>query len=231
MHQNNTPKHVAIICDGNRRWAKEHKLEVMLGHQKAVDDVIEPLVERASKRGVEFITFWVFSTENWNRDKREVDALLQIFRQVLDRRLESLHKNGVKIKVIGDIASFPKDIQEKVAGAIEKTKENKKITVILALNYGGRDELLRMVNKVVAESDGNSKVTADDIEKHLETAGIPDPDFIIRTSGEQRLSGFMLWQSNYAELAFPDFYFPEFSPDRLDELLEDFANRRRRFGV
>lgn len=224
----NTPQHIAIICDGNRRWAREHHLEVVLGHKKAVDDVFEPLVDRAAEHGVQFVTFWVFSTENWQREKHEVDALLQLFRNILDKNVDKLNKNGVKIRVIGDVLAFPQDIQDKLANAIEKTKNNQKITVVLALNYGGRDELVRAVNKI--SEDKRKKISAEDISRNLDTQDIPDPDYIIRTGGEQRLSGFMLWQSEYAELAFPEFYFPDFTPEKLDELLVEFEHRKRRFG-
>lgn len=224
-----TPQHVAIICDGNRRWAKAHKLEAVLGHRKAVDDIFEPLIDRAVARGIKYLTFWVFSTENWKRDKQEVGALMSLFRELLGRQIKLLHEKGIRLKFIGDLEKFDKDIQENVQKGIELTKDNKKITVIFALNYGGRDELLRAVNNALAEGEKN--LDAEGFSSYLDTDGIPDPDFIIRTGGEQRLSGFLLWQSEYAELAFPEFYFPEFTPEKLDELLEEYQQRKRRFGA
>jgi undecaprenyl diphosphate synthase len=246
------PKHLAIICDGNRRWAKAHGLEVFLGHQKAVDEVIEPLVDRAAERGVEYLTFWVFSTENWARARIEVDYLLSLFRTVFDQQVQRLHEKNVRVMTIGDTSKFDTDIQERIRNGTELTKHNTGITTIFALNYGGRDELLRAVNKLVqARSDSRSKaaatlaaggdeaeigseknmaVTTEELEKFLDTAQIPDPDLIIRTSGEQRLSGLLPWQAVYAELSFPAFNFPEFTPEKLDQILDEFASRSRRFG-
>lgn len=221
-------QHVAIICDGNRRWAKEHKLEAVLGHRKAADDVFEPLIDTAIAHHIKFLTFWVFSTENWKRDKKEVDGLLNLFRELLGRQIDILHKKGVKIQFIGDISKFDQDIQEKVQQGIEHTKKNKKITVIFALNYGGRDELVRAINMVLQEE--RTTITAQEFSQYLDTASIPDPDYIIRTGGEQRISGFLPWQSEYAELAFPDFYFPEFTPKKFEKLLDEFEQRKRRFG-
>lgn len=223
-----TPKHVAIICDGNRRWAREHKLEAVLGHRKAVDDIFEPLIDHAIEKGIEYLTFWVFSTENWKRDQVEVTGLLTLFRELLGRQIKLLHEKGIRLKFIGDLTKFDQDIQENVQKGIELTRNNKKITVVFALNYGGRDELLRAVNSAIKA--GKTKLTAADFSEFLDTGGMPDPDYIIRTGGEQRLSGFLLWQSEYAELAFPEFYFPEFTPKKFDELLEKYQHRKRRFG-
>lgn len=224
-----TPQHVAIICDGNRRWAKAHKLEVVLGHRKAVDDVFEPLIDRAIEHEIKVLTFWVFSTENWKRDTTEVSALMQLFRELLTRQIKQLHEKGIRLKIIGDLSKFDSDIQEKVQRGLELTKNNSKITVVFAMNYGGRDEILRAINKVIQSQA--KLIDADTFSDQLDTAGIPDPDFIIRTGGERRLSGFLLWQSEYAELAFPEFYFPEFTPNKLDELLEEYQQRKRRFGA
>lgn len=223
-----TPQHVAIICDGNRRWARAHKLEAVLGHRKAVDDIFEPLIDEAITQGISYLTFWVFSTENWKRDEKEVGALLNLFRELLSRQIKLLHEKGIKLKIIGDLTKFDSEIQEKIKKGVELTKNNPNITVIFALNYGGRDELVRAMNKAIV--DGKQELTAETFSSYLDTAGIPDPDFIIRTGGEQRLSGFLLWQSDYAEMAFPEFYFPEFTPEKFRTLLEDFQERKRRFG-
>lgn len=224
-----TPQHVAIICDGNRRWAKAHKLEAVLGHKKAADEVFEPLIDTAIEKQIKYLTFWVFSTENWKRDKKEVAGLLDLFRELLGRQINLLHKKGVRIQFIGDLSKFDTDIQEKVQRGIEQTKNNNKITVVFALNYGGRDEIVRAVNKIVAE--GKQLVTAQQFEAYLDTAGTPDPDYIIRTGGERRLSGFLPWQGVYAELAFPEFYFPEFTAEKFEQLLDEFEHRQRRFGT
>ena len=207
------PNHIAIIMDGNRRWARAHGLPALSGHQKVADEVLEPLVEHAAKRGVKYITFWAFSTENWQRDKKEVEGIMRIFRHVIHKRWKRLHEKGVRIRVIGDISRFAPDIRRSLEKVVEQTKDNKKITAIFALNYGGRDEIRRAVEK--------ARKNHVDFTTHLDTVGIPDPDLIIRTGGEQRLSGFLLWQSEYSELYFPRFYMPEFTPERLDEAIEE----------
>ncbi len=213
--------------DGNRRWAKKHGVPVLSGHQKVADEVLEPLVEHAAKRGVRYITFWAFSTENWKRNAMEVEGILRIFRHVITRRWRRLHEKGVQVRVIGDLSSFPQDIQDSLKKVVEETKNNTTITATFALNYGGRDEILRAVRKMSNPASVDEKV----FSSLLDTAGMPDPDCIIRTSGEQRLSGFLLWQSEYSELLFPSWYMPEFTPQKLDEVLEEFATRKRRFGA
>lgn len=223
---NNIPIHIAIIMDGNRRWAGEHNLPVLAGHQRVSDEVLEPLVEHAAKRGVSFITFWAFSTENWNRDAKEVEGIMRIFRHTVRKRWQRLHEKGVRVRVIGDISRFAPDIRKALTGAMVQTAENKKITAVFALNYGGRDEILRAVRSL---SDAAS-VTEQDFSTHLDTVGIPDPDLIIRTSGEMRLSGFLPWQSVYSELYFPPWHMPDFTPEKLDEAIEVYAKRKRRFG-
>ena len=231
MHQKNQiPKHVAIIMDGNRRWAKERGLPILEGHKKVADEILEPLIEYAAKLGISYMTFWAFSTENWSRDIKEVRGIMQLFRRVIQKRWQRLHEKGVRIKVIGDINKFPSDIAESLEKVIEQTKNNKKITTIFALNYGGRDEIIRAINKGRKLSNNEEPLTINQFTNHLDTAGIPDPELIIRTGGEQRLSGFLLWQSEYSELMFPQWYMPEFSPKRLDQLIEKYATRQRRFG-
>ena len=222
----NIPTHIAIIMDGNRRWAKEHKLPVLAGHQRVSDEVLEPLVEHAAQRGISFITFWAFSTENWNRDAKEVEGIMRIFRHTVRKRWQRLHEKGVRVKVIGDISRFAPDIRKALVGVMEQTAQNKKITAVFALNYGGRDEILRAARSIA----GSAKLTEEEFTGHLDTAGMPDPDLIIRTSGEQRLSGFLPWQSVYSELYFPSWHMPDFTPEKLDEALEEYARRRRRFG-
>lgn len=219
MKQLTIPNHIAIIMDGNRRWAKGHGLNVLAGHQKVANEILEPLVEHAAERGIKYITFWAFSTENWNRDRTEVEGIMRIFRHVIKKRWARLHEKGVRVRVIGDISKFSPDIQESLKKVIEQTKDNKKITAVFALNYGGRDEIKRAVKK-----------GGKDFEKYLDTQDIPDPDLIIRTSGEQRLSGFLPWQSVYSELYFPSWFMPEFTPEKLDEAIEEYKRRLRRFG-
>ncbi len=234
--------HLAIICDGNRRWAKSRGWEVFKGHEQAVNQVFEPLIMHAQSRGISFITFWIFSTENWKREKREVDFLMNLFRSFFDRQVEELHKKNVRVNMIGDISAFAPDIQEKIRSTMEQTKNNTGIVVTLAMNYGGRDELTRAVKRIAAKVEAGelsvAEITRAAVAGELDTAGahlpnaaiLPDPEVIVRTGGEQRMSGFLSWQHEYAEFMFPDFPFPDFTSERLDEILEEFVNRQRRFG-
>jgi len=220
------PKHIANIMDGNRRWAKERNLPILEGHRKVADDILEPLIEHAANIGVKYMTFWAFSTENWDRAESEVKGIMAIFRHVIGKRWQRLHEKGVRIRVIGNISKFPSDIKEALVRVIDQTKNNTKITVLFALNYGGRDEMLRAMAKL-----HDIPLVTEDIFSHtLDTSGIPDPEMIIRTGGEQRLSGFLLWQSEYSELFFPSWYMPEFIPLQLDALIDEFQKRQRRFG-
>lgn len=222
----NVPDHIAIIMDGNRRWAKERNLPPVAGHQKVANDVLEPLVEHAAKRGIRYVTFWAFSTENWQRDKEEVAGIMGIFRSAIQAFGQKMHKKGIRIRVIGDMTKFSPDIRKSVEDLVALTKENTVITVVFAINYGGRDEIRRAIMRLHEISN----VTCEQISQVMDTAGIPDPDLIIRTGGEQRLSGFLLWQSQYSELYFPSFYMPEFTPQKLDEALDEYTQRQRRFG-
>lgn len=228
------PTSVAIICDGNRRWAREHGLEVFLGHRKATNEVFENLINHSIKRGIKYLTFWIFSTENWTRDKKEVEYLMNLFREFFDNRISELGEKNVRIKVIGHKPAFAEDIQERIARGERETSSNTGLTLTLAMNYGGRDELTRAMKKIAEKVEQGelkaSDLTQQTITENLDTAYMPDPDFIIRTSGELRLSGFMPWQSNYSEFIFPEFTFPDFTPEKLDEMIEEFKKRQRRFG-
>ncbi len=215
------PTHIAIIMDGNRRWAREHKLPILEGHRRVANVVLERLVEHAAKRGIQYITFWAFSTENWNRATDEVKGIMQILAQGVGYFGKRMQEKGVKLKMIGDLSRLDPKLQKSIAWVVDNTKENKKITLVIALNYGGRDEIRRAVHRAKNKND---------FEKYLDTVGIPDPDLLIRTGGEQRLSGFLPWQSVYSELYFPPWYMPDFTPERLDEAIEEFSLRRRRFG-
>jgi undecaprenyl diphosphate synthase len=228
------PTHIAIVCDGNRRWARSKNLPAFMGHKAAVDKIMEPLIEHAADRGVQYLTFWIFSTENWDRDKDEVEGLMNLFRMFFDIKVRLLNKKGVRFKMIGDITGFAPDIQERIKKGVADTAHNTRITVTLAMNYGGRDELIRATKKIAEQVQADQlspeSISEEVISGHLDTAGTPDPDFVIRTSGEQRLSGYLLWQLEYAELYFPEWTFPEFTPEKLDEALEEFQKRQRRFG-
>jgi len=234
MTLNKTPQHVAIIMDGNRRWAAKRGLGAVDGHRVAAEETIEPVVERAIERGIKYLTFWAFSTENRNRDKIELAGLFRVFREALKTKIKRLADKGVRIRVIGNINWFPGDIANKVKNIISLTKDNNAITVSFALNYGGRDEILRAVKRLFKEVEVGrikiEKITELDFQKHLDTNGIPDPDLIIRTGGETRLSGYLPWQSVYSELYFTKVLFPDFTPKEFDKALYDYVKRDRRFG-
>ncbi len=229
MEEKNTvPQHIAVIMDGNRRWAKERGFASFAGHKKVSDGVLEPLIEHAADSGVKFITFWAWSTENWGRTPIEVKGIMDLFREVIVKKWKRLQEKGVRIKTIGDLSKFPDDIQKSVAKVIADTNDNTRITAIFALNYGGRDEIIRAIHTV--EPAIMQTILAADFSALLDTKEIPDPEMIIRTGGEQRLSGFLLWQSEYSELFFPSWYMPEFTPEKLDGLLSEYSQRARRFG-
>lgn len=239
-YQQSPINHIAIIMDGNRRWAKEHGLPVLEGHRRVVDVVLEPLIEHAADCGIKYLTLWAWSTENWKRDSKEVKGIMNLLRYGFKTFGEQMHKKGIRIKVIGDISSFDEDIQKLLSFYIEKTKENTKITIIFALNYGGRNEIVRAINKTrnskletsfgPAQDGPNFDISEEYFSKFLDTAGIPDPEIIVRTGGEKRLSGFLLWQSQYSELFFESWHMPEFLPEKLDEIIREYTLRQRRFG-
>ncbi len=216
--------------DGNRRWAKTHGLSPLAGHKKVADDILEPLIEYATKRGIKYMTFWAWSTENWKRDKKEVEGIMRIFRYIIKDRWYRLHKKGVQIKVIGDTSKFSNHIKDALDKVVEQTKNNTAITAIFALNYGGRDEIIRAINKLLNVRGNCNNLTMEQFNNCLDTSGIPDPEMIVRTGGEQRLSGFLPWQSVYSEIYFPQWFMPEFTPEKLDDVIAQFTSRQRRFG-
>jgi undecaprenyl diphosphate synthase len=235
--EQSVPAHIAIIMDGNRRWAREHKLPVLEGHRRVANDVLEKLVEHAARRGVSYMTLWAFSTENWNRAEDEVKGIMRILAHSIGVFGKKMYKRGVQLRVIGDLSRFDGKLQKAIQDVVLLTKDNKRITVTIALNYGGRDEIIRAIKKVSSikyQVSGKNitleTLTPDTFSSYLDTAGIPDPDCIVRTGGEKRLSGFLLWQSQYSELIFTDFYMPDFTPQRLDEVITEFTLRQRRFG-
>lgn len=225
----NIPDHIAIIMDGNRRWAKKQGLNILKGHEYVVENVVENLIERCGELGIKYLTLWVFSTENWERDEKEVSGLMQLFRKALQTKVQRFIEKGARLKMIGNIARFPDDIQQGLRQAMKLSEKNDKITVTYALNYGGRDEIVRAINRLVSESAGE-QVSESDVSASLDTAGMPDPDLIIRTGGAQRMSGFMPWQSVYSEYYFTETLMPEFGPKQLEEAIADYQKRQRRFG-
>lgn len=224
------PQHVAIIMDGNRRWARQKGWNPIEGHKFVTDNVIEPLVERCGDLGIKYLTLWAFSTENWERDKFELEALMKLFRYGLASKADRLIAKGAQIRVLGELDKFPKDIAEASRQMMEKSKHNDKIIVTFALNYGGRDEIVRAFNRYLAQNPSAKEIDEKEFAQYLDTAGMPDPDLIIRPGGQFRLSGFLPWQSVYAELYFTDVLMPDFGIERFDEALEDFQSRQRRFG-
>ncbi len=222
------PKHIAIIMDGNRRWAKNKGIPIFIGHRYGFNR-IEPLVSHAADLGISNVTFWAFSTENWNREKKEVEALMNLFRRMFTGvMVEKLKKNNVRVVALGDISPFPKDIAQAIEKIVKETKNNTRITVNFAINYGGRAEILRVVKKLIKENP--KEITEEVFAQHLYTNGQPDPDMIIRTGGEQRLSGYLPWQGVYAELYFTEKYWPDFSEAAFDAAIMDYVSRERRFG-
>jgi undecaprenyl diphosphate synthase len=227
------PEHVAIIMDGNGRWANKRGLARTMGHSKGVEAVKET-VRAAGEIGVRYLTLFAFSSENWNRPQTEVNDLLGLLKRFIRRDLAELHRENVRIKVIGERERLRGDILPLLLEAEETTQNNSGLTVVIAFNYGSRDEIARAMNKIAAKVAAGlikpGAVDSDMITDHLDTAGIPDPDLIIRTSGEERLSNFLLWQAAYAEFVFlPDFW-PDFDRTLFLEALKIYAARERRFG-
>jgi len=223
-------KHVAIIMDGNRRWARSHGLDPVKGHEQAAKNAIEPLIQKCADLGIGYVTFWAFSTENWKRDEQELKGLFDVFRFALGSLALRFIQKGARLRILGDINRFPKDIAQKSLEMIAKSSKNHKITVTFALNYGGRDEILRAIKKIMSDKVAPNKIDESLFSSYLDTAGTPDPDLIIRTGGEKRLSGYLPWQSVYSELYFTPTLFPDFTPDQLVLAINDFLKRDRRFG-
>ena len=227
------PRHVAIIMDGNGRWAKARGLPRNLGHRQGVDAVRE-VVRACGRLGIEYLTLYAFSSENWKRPETEVAGLMDLLRIYIRRELDDLARNGVRVRVIGDRTRLAPDIVELITNAENRTCDNGKLTVVIALSYGGQDEIVtacrRIADQVAAGQLKAEDINAEMVASHLQTAGIPDPDLIIRTSGEQRLSNFLLWQSAYSELIFTDKLWPDFAPDDLAAAVVEFQRRDRRYG-
>ncbi|HEY7270129.1 MAG TPA: polyprenyl diphosphate synthase [Dehalococcoidia bacterium] len=223
------PTHVAIIMDGNGRWAKQRGLSRQAGHRAGTEN-IRRIIETFAERGVRYLTLYAFSTENWGRPRREVSALIKLLGRVLERELRALHENGVRLVHIGSLEPLSPDLQKKVCDAIELTRGNTGLTVCLAFNYGGRAEIVEAVRRIVAEGIPASEISEDVVAAHLTTKGIPDPDLIIRTAGEMRLSNFLLWQAAYSEYYSTPVFWPDFGEAEIDRALDAFAARERRFG-
>jgi di-trans,poly-cis-decaprenylcistransferase len=227
------PSHVAIILDGNGRWAAKRKLPRAMGH-KAGCETLEQIVEDAARIGLDYLTVYGFSTENWKRSEQEVSALMKLFRFYMVKLIKVANDNNVKVKMIGDKSRFDKDIIEGIDRLVESTKNNSGMTFIFAVNYGGRDEIVRAVRKIVATYKHNdldvSEIEECTMASFLDTAEIPDPDLLIRTSGELRISNFLLWQIAYSEIYITDVLWPDFNKKELLKAILAYNKRERRFG-
>jgi undecaprenyl diphosphate synthase len=224
----NVPKHIAIIMDGNGRWAQEKGKSRFYGHYAGAE-VVEPITLRAKELGVRYITLFAFSTENWKRPKKEIDVLFRLFKEYLIRKEESIMKNSIRMRFIGRKEKIDKDLISYMAYMEEKTSQNNGITLTIAIDYGGLDDITRAFNKLLEEK--KEFVTQDDIKKALDTEFLPEVDLLIRTGNEKRISNFLLWDLAYAEIFFCEKYWPDFTPKDLELTVEDFSKRKRRFGA
>lgn len=225
----NIPTHLAIIMDGNGRWAIEKGLPRLAGHRAGTENLRE-VIEACAEFGIQYLTIYAFSTENWNRPIDEIQGLMKIFRMMLDRELNNLHKDGVQLRHLGRLDRIDQELQEKVTEAIQLTKDNKTLILNIAFNYGGRDEILQAIKQLMADGNKSEDVDEDLFSKYLYTADCPDPDLIIRTSGEYRCSNFLIWQSAYAEWYFTSTYWPDFGRKELYTALTTYNQRERRYG-
>jgi len=229
MEKESGIKHIAIIMDGNRRWAKEHKLPSAAGHKKGVTS-LRNVVRACDECGVKYLTVYAFSTENWKRSKEEVDFLMDLVAVTLKNELDDMHKENVKISFIGDSSKLSDKLQKITSNAQDKTKNNNGVNLQIALNYGSRDEIVNAVKSIIDDGYKSGDITADVISKHLYTKDIPDPDILIRTGGEKRISNYLLWQIAYSEVIVVDEYWPEFDRCSLLKCIEEFNRRQRRYG-
>ena len=223
------PQHVAIIMDGNGRWAAQRGLPRLAGHQQGTNN-IRRITTAAAELGVQYLTLWAFSTDNWRRPRDEIDGILQILAEVIERETDELHRQGAQLRHIGSLDGLEPELRAAVLAAINRTRENNRLVLTLAFNYSGRQELLAAVRDIVASGIPIETITEATIKSHLFTRDLPDPDLIIRTSGEYRISNFLLWQSAYAEFFFTPTLWPDFGPDDLCEAVHEYGRRERRFG-
>ncbi len=224
------PRHVAIIMDGNGRWANQRGLARLEGHEAGTEN-IRRITRAAGEIGIRYLTLWAFSAENWRRPKEEVEGILNILSRAIETETDELHRQGAQLRHIGDLGSLSPDLRDAIQGAIAKTRNNDKLVLTLAFNYGGRQELLRAIHDIVASGVSPDDVDESLVERHLYTHDLPDPDLIIRTSGEYRLSNFLCWQGAYSELHFCSRLWPDFAPEDLEAAVRDYASRERRFGA
>ncbi len=223
------PRHVAIIMDGNGRWAISRGLPRIAGH-KAGTENLRRIIRASVEFGIRYLTIYAFSTENWGRPTEEVQGLLRILEDVIDRELDELHKEGVQLRHIGRLERLSPSLQDKVLAAVDLTKNNDRLILNIAFNYGGRDEIVQAIQHMIRDGVHPEAVTDELVSRYLYTAGVPDPDLLIRTSGELRISNFLIWQAAYAELYITPTYWPDFGKDEFRRALQTFAQRDRRYG-
>ncbi|HIU93483.1 MAG TPA: isoprenyl transferase [Candidatus Limenecus avicola] len=227
--KNTNLKHIAIIMDGNRRWAKEKHLPSAMGHQKGVDS-LRSTMRLFDRFGIKYLTVYAFSTENWNRKKEEVEFLMGLLAKTLLNELDDMHKENVRIRFLGDLTKLSKNLVDIVKNAENKTKDNTGVNLNIAFNYGSRDEITNALKAIIQEGLKSEDITEDTISNHLYTKDIPDPDLLIRTGGEKRISNYLLWQLAYSEIYVTDTYWPEFDENELSKAIVEFEHRNRRFG-
>lgn len=227
--ENHNLNHLGLILDGNRRWAKAKGLPTFEGHRQGYEKMKET-AKWCAQKGIKVLTVYAFSSENWNRSQEEIGYLLNLFRSMFSSALKEVAKENARVRVIGQREKFPEDLQKMIARAEEETKNNTGLVFQIALSYGGRPDILQAVKKIVKEKISPDEITEELFSKYLWTKGELDPDLIVRTSGEYRLSNFLTWQSAYSELMFLEKNWPDFSEEDLDKIIEEFNNRQRRFG-
>ncbi len=225
----NVPAHVAIIMDGNGRWARERGLPRLAGHRAGVEN-LRAVLEASAEFGIKYLTIYAFSTENWKRPAEEVRGLIRILEEVIDREVSELHQNGVQLRHVGKLDRLSPELQRKVIEAIELTRDNTRLVLNVAWNYGGRAEIIHAIQQMIMDGVAPEEVDEELVGQYLYTAGSPDPDLIIRTSGELRVSNFLIWQSAYAEWYISPTYWPDFGREELLKALREYAQRERRFG-
>ena len=233
MEEKILPKHIAIIMDGNRRWVKQRGLETKLGHKEGAE-TLKKIAKYANNIGIKYLTVYAFSTENWKRTEEEVGALMALLKMYVDDFLKDSNLENIRINILGDTSRLDKGLQKSIENAIVRTKNNTGLTLNIAFNYGGRDEITRAIRKIAKKAQ-DGEIAINDIDEqmvsdNLYTAGQPEPDLLIRPGGEKRISNYLLWQLAYTEFIFLDKYWPEFSERDLDEAIEVFENRNRKFG-
>lgn len=226
----NTIDHIAIIMDGNGRWARSRELPRIKGHEMG-SRTARKIVEAVKARGIGFLTLYAFSSENWSRPRDEIEGLFRLLERFIDEEVDRLKNSGVCIHIIGDISRFSQNLQDKISFTVEETKENTELHLAIAMNYGGRDEIIRAVHKIISRGIQPQGLDEKTFSKQLDTAFMPDPDLMIRTGGEWRISNFLLWQMAYTEIYFTDILWPDFDEKALDKAIKWFSSRQRRFGM